>query len=157
MNTIPQNFSPVYLCPLCGAGYFSEGEAVACRNSAPVPAAKPGDMLLLQLGHSWYDGDPAWVIENGGYIFHHPPNTHAFWFVVTSVDTPRVMRPLYGEPDAHQWRYTVVSKAMKGLIAGAWTRPLTHYWQWEDEKREPPEAVRLEAQQFIGIKSDTLL
>lgn len=156
MNSIPKDIAPVYLCPVCGTGYVNKLQAIACRDSTPEPVAKPGDMLLLQLGYGWYDGDPAWVIENGGYKFHNQP-THAFWFVVTSIDSYARPKPLVGDREAHEWRYTVASKALQGLDCGRWTRPRTHHWQSEKDTRRPSESLRVEAQQFVGIKSDTLL
>jgi hypothetical protein len=157
----PKTVSPVYFCPVCYAAYSTKEEAKVCLTLTKEPVLKPGDVIPLQMGYTWFDGDPDWVIEHAGYKFHDKP-THVFWFVVRAIDYPRPSSAydlFNGKHDAHMPRYSVVSKAMNSTNWGGWTRPHTHKWfDAEDlQKWTPPDSVLAAAPSMIGRPLDNLL
>ena len=156
MDSIPADLSPVYLCRTCGRGFFSKEHALRCERSTETPLAEVGDIILLQRGYAWFDGDPAWVIQRGGYKFHEM-RTHVFWHVVTAIEPrPARPRPLFGDPDAHQLRYHVATLAMVSQATGGWTHPKTHTWH-DGTDRRPSRAVIEQAATLIGRKFEHLL
>lgn len=156
MNEIPSTLRAVYLCRVCGKGHFLKREAQACEASTEKPRAKVGDLVLIQKGFGWYDGDPAWVVEHGGYEFHGQ-KTHAFWYIVTSLQPVHRARPLIGEPDCHVPVYHLWTGALQRQETSGWTRVKTHYWQWKEDKRKPPEGLAQKGAHMLGKWSDRLL
>lgn len=165
LNDIPADFNAVFFCPTCGCAYSKEREARKCFEDAEVPIATVGEVVLVQNGYDWFDGDPAWVIERGGYKFHEM-TTHAMWFVVSAITTRHeagidTLRPFASNRSAHRLAYHLWTK---GVLNGdeegrcGWTHPATHVgFTRANGGRKPSQAVIEQAKTMLGRVTTHLL
>lgn len=134
LKGIPTRVRPVFFCPMCHTMYSEAEEATACLTSNEPAQHKVGDIVLISEGYTWFDGDPDWVVEGGGYLFNDEP-THAFLYVVTAVTWGDRRQAHW---DMHHATYSLRTLAVKnGMPEGrhGWNRPRGHY------KMLPPESV----------------
>lgn len=146
------------LCPVCGKAYTTVREALACSTHNEQPVAKPGDIVIIDQGYTWFDGDPAWVVDDKGYEFHGK-KTLRFWFVITDVTQKAPRRLFHGDRDAHRVRYHVQTLAIKnGMDEGrrGWTCIGTHIGFVKPD-RDPPASVVKAARGMVGRRFDNLL
>lgn len=140
------SIAPVYVCPICKTPYKSEATALKCatRSDLSKPIAAAGDIVCMELGYGWHDGNPAWLIDGKGYKFHDK-HTLRFWFVVTAV-TQRASHEPDSRPDVtrHQIVYHVQTLAVKnGHAVGlcGWTTPDGHHGFKKIDVQPPAEVV----------------
>lgn len=159
MKTIPKGFEPVYLCPVCGKGHLEKDYAIECSQRNEQPKHKVGDIVCMQLGYGWFDGDEKWVINKRGYEFHNKP-TYRFWFVITAITPKRPPLAFHGDPDAHCIVYHVQTLALRIGDEGfsGWTHLVTHkrFYEVEEGIEPPPEVVEA-AKEMLGREFSRLL
>lgn len=154
---------PAFICDICGRVHQTEQAAATCGGRFVEPEHRIGDLVVMELGYSWFDGDPEWVLQHRGYKFHQRP-THAFWMVVTDI-TAKGEREvsLRGEPEAHKLVYHVATLGLHNgrALFGGWTsRDHIRLGAWSDpelEKAQPPQAVRDAAKTLVGKRFNDLL
>jgi hypothetical protein len=152
--------NPVLICPVCGRHHAAYPLLKACMQSTEKPAAQVGDIVMIENGYGWFDGDEAWVYGRNGYKFHQKP-TLQFWFVVTAITGyagHRSHRP-EGEPDLHRLSYHVQTLAIKNGQSGGmggWTT-MTRHIPFKTATRKPPEAVVEASRGMIGRTFNNLL
>jgi hypothetical protein len=122
----------VFQCPVCKTDYSTRQEAEACLSrGVDSPIVKVGDIVILQYGYGWFDGDIRWVInpevrvnpglEPSPRVRPCPKKkgncfdsccTMGFYYVVAAIDL-----------SGHRTRYHALTKALSGKIrpAGGWT------------------------------------
>lgn len=80
---LPDDFSPIYRCPGCERFYADRDVAIACSNSNEKLGAKPGDIVIIDVGYGWWDGADHWMIFNTGKF--HGKSTHSAYFIITAI------------------------------------------------------------------------
>lgn len=127
IETIPQNFEPIYFCPLCADTYPTVEEALACyeNNESYDPAYKPGTIIMIDHGYTWYEQE-AWVIDNKGEALHGGP-AYRFWGIITANQAPRANHPHVVERDAHRAIYHIGTAATSRDFIIRWTHFNTHF------------------------------
>lgn len=156
---------PGFICDVCGRVHPSLRAAEVCGGAWQEPKHAVGDIVVMEFGYGWFDGDPDWVLQNRGYAGNSDVKTHAFWVVVTDITAKDERHvSLNGEPDAHKFIYHVATLGLKnGMeLYGGWTTPDTHkaLGAWSDtslNKLEPPPSVVKAAKALVGKRFDRLL
>jgi len=145
---------PVYICPVCKTSYKSEATAVKCatRTDMLKPIAAVGEIVCMELGYGWTDGEPAWLIDNKGYKFHDK-HTLRFWFVVTAI-TQRISheRDEIADVGCHGIIYHVQTLAVKNghpIGKSGWTTPDGHHGFKKIDIQPPAEVVE-QSKALIG-------
>jgi hypothetical protein len=147
---IPTDFSPVYFCPKCSRIYGSEGAARTCDGSDRPAEFEVGQIVRIDVGYGWYDGDPKWLILNTGD--HHGRKTHDAFFVVTAVDYDRSDR--WHAHDPRYWVKTLGIKNGNPTGMGGYTYPATHV-KLHPVEQDP--ILVAEGAKYIGEKSGGLI
>lgn len=108
-----------YKCPTCGHLYETQEAVEYCYNSTGEQEFSVGDVVVIERGYGWYDGDPAWVLDREGYEFHGE-KTYRMYYVVTAVDLDlhpnsyQEVGPCKEKVRGHRLRYHVASRAWNG-------------------------------------------
>ena len=138
----PPTMKPVWFCT-CRRWYESEAECAKCMASDEKADVEAGDIVLIDIGYSWYDGDVKWLVLNTGTF--HDKKTHSAYFIVTGVS--------HEEHRLHVHVKTLGIKNGNETGLEGWTTKGTHK---NYKKVDKPELAK-EAQQFIGQMSKHLL
>lgn len=136
----------LFMCRVCGALHDTSEAAGKCGDGFfQEPQYKVGDIVPMELGYGWHDGDPNWVLKTPGHNSHGTA-TMMFWFVITAITG----KPNRGgvDQEAHTPAYHMATLAIhNGLkLFGGWNTPATHRrigsWSVENLTEEPSEVVR---------------
>lgn len=151
---------PVFVCPVCGKHHPDQTALQACMASTEKPVAQPGDIVVINEGYTWRDGEDDWLYDDKGGIFHGKPMMR-FWYVITAV-TQRdfaVRTGPNGDPDAHRLIYHVQTMGLRNGMPqgrGGWTHPETHT-RFTTPDRQPPQSVIDASKEMIGRTFNHLL
>lgn len=143
---------PQYQCPVCSVMHPTEQSAVACRDQIDPELYSPGSIVAINLGYSWFDGDPEWVVGDDKNPEINTERRLSFLFVVTS-SQPRNVDPHHR---VYSVRTLAISNGIKGGLRG-WTVPRSHYTPHAIDPALIPDSVRQQAAQFVGEQYDRLL
>lgn len=163
-----------YRCPICRSTYDLKKDAEKClAQGKDDPVAKVGDIVTLNYGRGWYDGDRKWVVnpelgndkdptipswkkKDERVKKNHPEDsncfdsccTMGFYYVVTKID--------YDPRDKHRIRYHVFTKAMQAAsgYSNGYTFNSGHYKPCKVEN--PPLEVLEESKKLIGRTANDL-
>jgi len=142
-HSLPTDFSAVHFCPNCWRHYPNKPAAEKCFATNEELVHKPGDMLLVDVGYGWYDGDVKWLVDRGK-ANTSSGRTYAAYFIVTAANHVE-----------HRARYHIKTLGIKnGNPTGlcGWTSA-THKTGTPIVRPDLAE----EAKQFIGETYDHLL
>lgn len=148
---IPTDFSPRFFCPKCKAMHDTQTEARKCDASDEAPAIAVGEIVLIDVGYGWYDGDVNWLVLNTD-TFHGRP-THSAFFVITAIDYDR------GGYQPHSPRYHVKTR---GILNGNPTGLAgytggSHKTMRRVRNTLHMQTLKEEGAQFIGEKTEHLI
>jgi hypothetical protein len=108
-----------YQCRLCGLVHAEMDDAEKCAARGFEPVFSPGDIVVIELGYTWFTGDAEWVLVDKGHTFHDRP-THAFLYVVTAVESYQAVSLHPG--DGHEPIYHLVTGAFENVRC-CWNSP----------------------------------
>lgn len=152
----------------------AEDHENVANASAGEQIVKVGDIVSVNSGYGWFDGDPLWVIKPTAQdIPKDWPSEAPIKSIPTRKRCPRGDSNCFSEcctytflyvvtdirMSEHRWKYSVVTKAMGGGHAhafwGGWTRPVTHYTP--KVMANPPPEVVAGSKEFLGQVMRNLL
>lgn len=124
-----------FQCPGCGTVYPTAGEAQECIEAwyAFAPTFKVGDIVTIDQGYNWIDGDRRWAVSTPGKGLHGT-DSFILYYVVTYVDQDTASS-FYGR---HRPRYHLATRGMKKQSTVGWTFDEGHF-----APRKVPGNVRL--------------
>ncbi len=146
-----------YQCPICKQQYETEKEAQECLNiGIEKSVALVGDIVELNAGYGWFDGDKRWVInpnvnlkgiKSHGNCFGKCC-TYAFYYVITKIEN---------DTDRHKLKYHVFTNAMTGKQGhrNGYTFSETHITP--KKIKNVPKFVLKDSKKLIGKKAGDLL
>lgn len=101
-----------YQCPICREKYKTKKGAQECLDiGMEKPIASVGDIVELDAGYGWFDGDKRWIInpsvklrgiKSHGNCFEKCC-TYAFYYVITKIEN---------DIGRHKLKYHVYTNAM---------------------------------------------
>lgn len=146
---IPTDFSPVYFCPKCHRPYKAEADARECDASDVAPVYEVGQIVRIDVGYGWFDGDEKWLIKDGK---DGSRQLYAAYFVITAIDYDRS-----NGWHAHDPRYHIKTLGIKngnptGLAGHTFLKTHTPLIR---VKQDP--VLVAEGAKFIGKKSERLI
>lgn len=101
----------------CGVLYEAEEAARACDAQEETKVANIGDIVIIDRGYCWFDGDSQWIASRTKSKGSRDGFSYAFYYVVVDVDRVPYER--------HRYRYHVRTRAC--AQAQGWTTASGHF------------------------------
>ena len=168
----PSEVQPVFCCPVCGTFWTTDQEAMTCARSLPIskqiPGIKPGDVVIVRQGYTWYNREE-WI---AGKIPGDPSarshfdraDTYEFYYVVTALHRDTYYdRPFSDCRGNHRAKASMISGAIiktehvldKDCVV--WTAPKTHRAFQLAPNQEKLQHLVEQVRHLIGIESHHLM
>ena len=158
------NVTTIYRCK-CGKESERKYDAALCCLPSLRSSFKVGDIVTMNYGRGWFDGDIRWVV-NPGVVLNPgplpsplsrvpPPNhgncfakccTMGFFYVITAID-----RSIDPDDDLERPRIHLLTKAMTGKEG---YRQFYNYEEYLTKVRNPKRFLLQDSKDVIGEKAE---